>query len=81
MKVRWMGDAVPGRLVYSRRQRPPSRGDAVGSCGGLHSAPQPLRPVGFQGARDLVSRYFNLKTPKPAEARMGGDSPPAHNWP
>lgn len=32
VKVRWMGEAVPGRVVYSRRQRPPRRGEAVGSC-------------------------------------------------
>lgn len=33
VKVRWMGEAVPGRVVNSRRQRPSSNGLAVGACG------------------------------------------------
>ncbi len=33
VKVRWMGEAVPGRVVNNRRQRPSSNGLAVGACG------------------------------------------------
>jgi hypothetical protein len=33
VKVRWMGEAVPGRVVNRRRQRPSSSGLAVGACG------------------------------------------------
>ena len=32
VKVRWMGEAVPGRVVNSSRQRPSSSGLAVGAC-------------------------------------------------
>lgn len=32
VKVRWMGEAVPGRVVNSRRQRPSSRGESVGAA-------------------------------------------------
>jgi hypothetical protein len=33
VKLRWIGDAVPGRVVKSSFHRPSSSGDVVGACG------------------------------------------------